>query len=606
MCGIVGYIGRQEAAAILMAGLHRLEYRGYDSAGIALARKGKLCVYKSKGKVRELERLLPGNLKGSPGIAHTRWATHGEPSDSNAHPHSDAHNRYAIVHNGIIENYAALRAQLQGKGVTFRSETDSEVLAHLIAAMTGDTLEERVRAALRLVTGAYGLAVLDAAQPDSIVVARNGGPVILGIGEREMFIASDLAALVPHTQRVVHLDDGELATVRADGYETSTLDGGPIAKTPLVIDWTNESLSRGEFAHYMLKEIAEQPDAVRRTLSGRLETRFHTTHLGGLEMAARELLEVRRVKVLGCGSAHIAGCIGAHLIEQLARIPADSEPASEFRYRNPVIEPDTLYIAVSQSGETFDTLAAIQEVKRKGGRVLGIVNVVGSTIARACGRGIYLHAGPEIAVVATKTFTCTTVAFALLAIHLGRLRDLSAAAGARLLAGLAALPEQIGSLVAAAEKHWLPTAKALAAHRDIYFVGRAAGYAVAKEGALKLKEVSYQHAEAYPASELKHGPLALIDAHSPTVFVLPRDELFAKNLSTLEEIHARRGPTYVVTHPGPTPAAVRGVLEVPRSEPELDPILLNIPLQLLAYYVARAKGTDIDQPRNLAKSVTVE
>jgi glucosamine--fructose-6-phosphate aminotransferase (isomerizing) len=601
MCGI----GRQDAAPILMEGLHRLEYRGYDSAGLAVVRNGALRLYKSKGKVRELELLLPANLKGSPGIGHTRWATHGEPSDRNAHPHTDTHNRYAIVHNGIIENAAALRAQLRAKGVEFRSETDSEVLAHLIAAMPGDTLEEAVRAALQLITGAYGIAVLDVERPDSLVVARNGSPVILGIGEREMFIASDAAALVRHTQSIVHLDDGEIAVVRADRYETATLDGSTTVKVPLALDWKDESLSKNSSAHYMHKEIAEQPEAIRRTLGGRLERRFHTTHLGGLEFAARELLEIKRVKILGCGSAYIAGCVGAQLIEQLARVPAHAEAASEFRYRNPVIEPDTLYIAVSQSGETFDTLAAIEEVKRKGGRVLGIVNAVGSSLARSCGRGIYLHAGPEIAVVATKTFICTAVAFALLAIHMGRLRDLSTAKGERLIAALEALPEQVAAIIAN-EAAIEAVAQSLAAYRNVYFVGRAAGFAVAMEGALKLKEVSYQHAEAYPASELKHGPLALIDAQTPTLVVLPRDELYAKNLSTIEEIRARRGPIYVITHAGALAVAAEGVVEVPRSEPELDPILLTIALQLLAYRVALARGTEIDQPRNLAKSVTVE
>jgi glucosamine--fructose-6-phosphate aminotransferase (isomerizing) len=429
---------------------------------------------------------------------------------------------------------------------------------------------------------------------------------VLGIGDREMFVASDPAALVRHTQSVVHLDDGEIAVVRADGFETSTLDGGPTAKTASIIAWTDESFDKSGYTHYMRKEIAEQPEAIRRTLSGRLDARFHTTHLGGVEMAARELLEIRRVKILGCGSAYIAGCAGAHLIEQLARIPAHAEPASEFRYRNPVVEQDTLYIAVSQSGETFDTLAAVQEVKRKGGRVLGIVNVVGSTVARECARGIYLHAGPEIAVVATKTFTSTLVAFALLAIHLGRIRDLSTAHGARLLKALEALPAQVESILAQ-EQHIAGIAAEIAKYEDAYFVGRAAGFPVAMEGALKLKEISYLHAEAYPASELKHGPLALISPQTPTVVVIPRDDLVAKNVSTIEEIRARSGPVYVVTQPGDAlPVAAQGVIEVPKSEPELDALLMNIPLQLLAYHVALAKDRNIDQPRNLAKSVTVE
>jgi glutamine---fructose-6-phosphate transaminase (isomerizing) len=605
MCGIVGYIGKRDAVPILMEGLQRLEYRGYDSAGIAVSHDRTLRVTKCMGRVRELETKLPTRFKGSPGIAHTRWATHGEPSDRNAHPHCDSANRFAVIHNGIIENAAGLRTRLQAQGVVFRSDTDSEVLVHLIAAMPDGPLDAAVRAALRLVVGTYGLAVLDAERPEALVVARNGSPVALGIGEREMFFASDPSAFVRHTRSVVHLDDGEVAVVRADSFETSTLDGGLTVKTPLTITWSSDALDKGDFAHHMRKEIAEQPDAVRRTLSGRLERRFQTSHLGGVEFAARELLEVRRIKILGCGSAYIAGCLGAQLIEQLARIPAHAEPASEFRYRNPVIEQDTLYIAVSQSGETFDTLAAVQEVKRKGGRVLGIVNAVGSTIARECGRGIYIHAGPEIAVVSTKTFTCTAVAFALLALHLGRIRDLSTAHGNRLLDALSELPGQMEGIIARDEEI-SGMAKHFASCEHAYFVGRAAGYAVAMEGALKLKEVSYLHAEAYAASELKHGPLALISEETPTLIVMPRDDLFRKNISTVEEIRARRGPVLAVTHPGDLPVTVDGAFQVPASVPELDPILLNLPLQLLAYHVALQKGRDIDRPRNLAKSVTVE
>jgi glucosamine--fructose-6-phosphate aminotransferase (isomerizing) len=605
MCGIVGYIGKRDAVPILIEGLRRLEYRGYDSAGIALAVGGALRVSKCKGKVRELEAQLPKRLKGAPGIAHTRWATHGEPSDLNAHPHCDASERFAIVHNGIIENADALRAQLQATGVVFRSATDSEVLAHLIAANPGVTLAEGVRTALKFIAGTYGIAVLDAQRPDSLVVARNGSPVVIGIGEHEMFVASDAGALVRHTQSIVHLDDGELAELSADGFETMTLDGGHTAKTPLTLTWTDEAYTKGSFAHYMRKEISEQGEAVRRTLSGRLEARFQTSHLGGIELTARDLLEVRRIKILGCGSAYIAGAMGAHMIEQLARLPCQAESAAEFRYRNPVIEPDTLYVAVSQSGETFDTLAAVQEIKRKGGRVLGVINVVGSTIARECGRGIYIHAGPEIAVVSTKTFTCTVVAFALLGLYLGRLRDLSPAQGERILTALAALPAQIDGVLAR-EAEIARLAESFSGCEHAYFIGRGSSFAVAMEGALKLKEISYLHAEAYPASELKHGPLALIAPETPTLIVIPHDELYHKNLSTIAEVQARRGPVVAITHPGKAPLDVEAVLEVPKSVPEIDPILLNLPLQLLAYHVALRRGRDVDQPRNLAKSVTVE
>jgi glutamine---fructose-6-phosphate transaminase (isomerizing) len=606
MCGIVGYVGPGDAGRILMQGLHRLEYRGYDSAGIALLSDAALFIHKKKGKVRDLEQTLTALPAARVGIAHTRWATHGEPSDRNAHPHTDQTKRFALVHNGIIENAARLRDRLRAEGAVFTSDTDSEVLAHLIASIPAHTLAERVREALLRITGTYGIAVIDRQQPDSIVVARNGSPVVLGLGANEMFVASDFAALVRHTQTRVDLDDGEIAVVRADGFETFTLDGGATDKTPTTFKWTEDSYDKGSFEHFMRKEIAEQPDAVRRTLSGRLDVRFHTTRLGGVELAARELLEVRRIKLLGCGSAFIAASAGAHLIEQISRVPAHAEPASEFRYRNPVIEQDTLYIAVSQSGETLDTLLAIQEIKRKGGRVLGVVNAVGSAIARECGRGVYLHAGPEVAVVSTKTFTCTVVALALLAVHLGRIRDLSTADGARLVNGLQALPDQI-ALVLEQDAAVSEIASQLASCENAYFVGRAAGYAVAMEGALKLKEVSYVHAEAYPASELKHGPLALITRKTPTVVVIPRDDLLAKNLSTVEEIKAREGQTYVVTEQGSDlPISMEGLMEVPATEPELAPLLLNLPLQLLAYHVALTKGCNIDQPRNLAKSVTVE
>jgi glucosamine--fructose-6-phosphate aminotransferase (isomerizing) len=606
MCGIVGYVGSRPALPLLMEGLRRLEYRGYDSAGVAVAANGALTVCKRKGKVRELEAALPAaGIEGQTGVAHTRWATHGEPSDLNAHPHTDATDRIGVVHNGIIENAAELRRELTGDGVIFRSDTDTEVFAHLIARRPENSLVEAVRGALRLVKGAYGLVVIDAMSAGTIVAARNGGPVVLGVGDGEMFVASDAAALLGHAKTVAHLDDGEVAELRADGFTVLSLDGAKTPKAVQVLEGKASGFDKGDYAHFMCKEIAEQPEAVRRTLLGRLDARFQTAHLGGIELAAREMLDIRRVKILGCGSAHLAGILGAHLIEQLARIPAHAEPASEFRYRNPVIEQDTLYIAVSQSGETFDTLAAIQEVKRKGGRVLGVVNAVGSTIARECGRGVYLHTGPEVAVVSTKTFTSTAVAFALLALQLGRVRDLSAGQGQRLLNGLMELPEQIASILAR-EDELEPLAARLAASDHAFYIGRAAGLAIAMEGALKLKEISYIHAEAYAASELKHGPLALITARTPTVIVLPDDELLAKNLSTVAEIRTRKGPVLAVTHPGVAAPGVEAVFEVPRSEPELAPILLNIPLQLVAYRVAQGLGREIDQPRNLAKSVTVE
>ncbi|MGD9762701.1 MAG: glutamine--fructose-6-phosphate transaminase (isomerizing) [Candidatus Binatia bacterium] len=606
MCGIVGYVGRQDALPILIAGLHRLEYRGYDSSGVALLTRGGLKVHKAVGKVRQMESSLPRRLKASVGIAHTRWATHGEPSDANAHPHLDCRGTIAVVHNGIIENAAALRAELQAKGHGFRSETDTEVLAHLIEAFGGE-LDRAVRQALSVIEGTYGIAVLDARQPDRIVVARNGSPVILGIGEREMFVASDVAALVRHTEQVVYLDDREVAVLEAGGFHTGTLDDRPTDKAPATVQWGQEAYERGDYEHYMLKEIAEQPEACERTLKGRIDHQFHTAHLGGLNLTPRDLLDIKRVKVLGCGSAYYSGLGGAHLIECLTRVPADAEPASEFRYRNPVIEKDCLYIAVSQSGETADTLAAVHEVQRKGGRVLGIVNVVGSTIARACDGGIYIHAGPEVSVASTKVFTCTLVAFALLALYLGRIRDLSPAAGKRLIEALQKLPDQMRDILRGADRI-RAVARKYAVRPNAFYIGRANGYPIALEGAQKLKEIAYVHAEAYPASELKHGPLALICPETPTFVILPRDHLYDKSLSSLEEVRARRGPVIAVTQPGDErlPGKVDDLLSVPVSEAELSPVLLTVPLQLFAYYAAVELGRDVDQPRNLAKSVTVE
>lgn len=607
MCGIIGYVGRQEALPILLAGLHQLEYRGYDSAGVAVLTGSGLKVHKAAGKLRQLETTLPKRLKGTLGIAHTRWATHGEPTDTNAHPHTDCSGQIAVAHNGIIENASALRAQLAAQGHVFRSDTDSEVLAHLIEAADGADLDQAVRQALRAVEGTYGIVVVSARAADCVVAARNGSPVVIGLGEREMFVASDAAALVRHTQQVVYLDDREVALIDASGFRTGTLDDRPTRKRPSTVPWGHEAYERGAYPHFMLKEVMEQPDACERTLKGRLDTQFNTAHLGGLNLTARDLLEIRRIKILGCGSAYYAGIAGAHLIETLTRVPADAEPASEFRYRNPVIEKEALYIAVSQSGETADTLAAVHEVRRKGGRVLGIVNAVGSAIARECDGGIYIHAGPEVSVTSSKTFTCTVVAFALLALHLGRIRDLSPAEGQRLIVALQALPEQLRAILRDTD-HIRTVASKYAERANAFFVGRASSYPVALEGAQKLKELSYIHAEAYPASELKHGPLALICPDTPTVMILPRDDLYEKSLSSLEEIRARRGPVIAVTHPGDDGVLqkVDDLLVVPPTAAPLNPILLTVPLQLFAYHCAVALGRDVDQPRNLAKSVTVE
>ncbi|MEU9317959.1 glutamine--fructose-6-phosphate transaminase (isomerizing) [Streptomyces sp. NPDC048295] len=609
MCGIVGYIGKRDVAPLLLEGLQRLEYRGYDSAGIVITGKasaGKpatLRMVKAKGRVRELEARVPKRFTGTTGIAHTRWATHGAPSDENAHPHLDAGNKVAVVHNGIIDNASELRAKLVADGVVFLSETDTEVLVHLIARAQADTLEEKVREALRSIEGTYGIAVMHADFNDRIVVARNGSPVVLGIGEKEMFVASDVAALVAHTRQVVTLDDGEMATLKADDFRTYTTEGSSTTATPTTVEWEAESYDMGGHDTYMHKEISEQADAVDRVLRGRIDDRFATVHLGGLNLDAREARGVRRIKILGCGTSYHAGQIGAQLIEELARIPADAEPASEFRYRNPVVDPDTLYVAVSQSGETYDVLAAVQELKRKGARVLGVVNVVGSAIAREADGGTYVHAGPEVCVVSTKCFTNTVVAFALLALHLGRIRDLSVADGKRIIEGLRRLPAQISEILAN-EDEIKKMAAEYADAKSMMFIGRVRGYPVAREASLKLKEVSYIHAEAYPASELKHGPLALIEPAMPTVAIVPDDDLLEKNRAAMEEIKARSGRILAVAHQVQEKAD--HTIVVPKNENELDPILMGIPLQLFAYHTALAMGRDIDKPRNLAKSVTVE
>ena len=621
MCGIVGYIGRRDAVPVLLEGLRSLEYRGYDSAGLAVVHRNRLQVTKTAGRVQDLrdrvEDRASGRTTGTKatiGIGHTRWATHGEPNEVNAHPHTDTEGRIAVVHNGIIENAEQLREALIAGGVKLVSETDTEALAHMIAAEAteGTSLQDAVRQTLRHVEGTYGLVVLDTKNPNELVVARNGSPIVLGIGESEMFVASDVAALVRYTKQVVYLDDAEVATVHASDFRTAALDerdrrgpGERQAKEPTTVEAEAGDYELGSFENYMRKEIHDQPEALRRALRGRLDERFATAKLGGIDLDARQLRSIRQVKFLGCGSAYYAGQMGAVLTEELARIPSDAEPASEFRYRNPVVDPDTLYVAVSQSGETLDTLMAVQELRRKGGQVIGAVNVVGSAIGRECGHGVFLHAGPEIAVCSTKALTNMAATFALLALLLGRVRDMSSASGQRIVAGMRALPGQIEQVLAA-EEQIAQIARQFAGAEHMFFIGRVRGWPVAREGAQKLKEVSYVHAEAYQAAELKHGPLALINSSMPSVVIVPSDDLVSKNVSTIEQIKARGGPVIAVTSTDLPSGLADAVVRVPRGEPELEPLLLNVPLQLLAYHVAAKLGRDIDKPRNLAKSVTVE
>ncbi|MGH3230143.1 MAG: glutamine--fructose-6-phosphate transaminase (isomerizing) [Streptosporangiaceae bacterium] len=611
MCGIVGYIGRRDAVPVLLEGLRSLEYRGYDSAGLAVIYRNKLQITKTAGRVQDLRDRVNDRTKATIGIGHTRWATHGEPTDINAHPHTDAAGRIAVVHNGIIENAEPLRAALVNRGVTLVSDTDTEALAHMIAAeAVGEvSLEDAVRRVLRHVDGTYGLVVLDTQNPNELVVARNGSPIVLGIGASEMFVASDVAALVRYTKQVVYLDDAEVATVHASDYRVVSLEEGghrtADGKVPTTVEADADDYELGPYADFMRKEIHEQPEALRRALRGRLDDRFSTAKLGGINLDARQLRSIRQVKFLGCGSAYYAGQMGAVLVEELARIPSDAEPASEFRYRNPVVDPDTLYVAVSQSGETLDTLMAVQELRRKGGQVIGAVNVVGSAIGRECGHGVFLHAGPEIAVASTKALTNMAATFAMLALLLGRVRDLSAASGQRMVAGLRALPGQLEAILAE-EEQVAEIARRFAAAEHMFFIGRVRGWPVAREGAQKLKEISYVHAEAYQAAELKHGPLALINASMPSVVVVPADDLLSKNISTIEQIKARGGPVIAVTSADLPASLADAVIRVPRGEPELEPLLFNVPLQMLAYHIAAKLGRDIDKPRNLAKSVTVE
>jgi len=610
MCGIIGYVGNRECLPILIEGLKRLEYRGYDSAGVAVHKNGHLEVVKAAGKIRQLEaRLKDHPISGRFGMGHTRWATHGEPNDINAHPHTDEAKNVALVHNGIIENYATLKAALIAEGHSFTTDTDTEVLAHLIEKYLkrGLKLERAVGAALRDVEGTYGIVVMCASEPGVMVGARNGSPMVLGIADGEYYLASDVAAIVEHTRQVIYLDDGEMGVLTPDGFHTATIGNERVEKEVHDVDWDLSQIEKGGYEHFMLKEIMEQPDAVRNATRGRLLVSEGLARLGGLNLTSEQLRDVRRIIILGCGTSWHAGLIGEYMLEEFARIPVEVEYASEFRYRNPIIDEGTLVLVISQSGETIDTLAAMREARRRGAKALGIVNVVGSTIARESDGGVYIHAGPEIGVASTKAFTSQVTVLALLTLLLGRHRGLSRDYGIEIARELAALPGKIEHALEARESV-RRIAELYGRHDNFIYLGRGFHFPVALEGALKLKEISYIHAEGYPAAEMKHGPIALIDENMPVVFICTRDSAYEKVMSNMMEVRARKGRIIAVATEGDMEVQGRAdhVLYVPATIPMLQPILSVVPLQLLAYDIAVARGCDVDQPRNLAKSVTVE
>ncbi len=612
MCGIVGYIGHRQADAILMNGLQRLEYRGYDSAGVALVSGDKLTVRKQKGKVKELAGDIERNpIAGTLGIGHTRWATHGFPSDKNAHPHCNTAGDFALVHNGIIENYAAIREQLTRKGVVFQSETDTEALVHLIddvRARTGLPLVEAVQQALTQVEGTYGIAIVSAADPDLLIAARNGSPLILGVGEGEYYLGSDAAAIVEHTRQVVYLHEGELVVITRGGFEVKSTGNVRLEKEVHQLEWDLEEIEKGGFEHFMLKEIFEQPESLENCMRGRIRLEENCIQLGGLIDVLDRLRSARRIIIAACGTSWHAGLVGEYLIEDLARIPVEVEYASEFRYRSPILRPEEdVVIVISQSGETADTLAAVREAKRQGVLVLGICNAVGSTIARETDAGVYLHAGPEIGVASTKAFTAQVAVLTMLALKLAEKRTISDAEMAHYLQALSEAPAKVRQVL---EQDALlrDMAKVFRYASNFLYLGRGYNFPVALEGALKLKEISYIHAEGYPAAEMKHGPIALIDRFMPVVFLATRDSTYEKVLSNIEEVAARHGSVIAVTD-GEDETLDRlceYVVRIPRTEDVFVPLLSVVPLQLLSYHIATMRGCDVDQPRNLAKSVTVE
>jgi glutamine---fructose-6-phosphate transaminase (isomerizing) len=608
MCGIVGYVGPRSATPLLLEGLKRLEYRGYDSAGIAIMNGKGLETRKAAGKISELEALVASTpIVGTLGIAHTRWATHGAPNFINSHPQMSCNEKIGVVHNGIIENGSALRQALEELGHSFRSDTDTEVLAHLIEEVYDGNLEEAVIEALSRVEGTYGIAVVSSDDRDKIVAARKGSPLLVGLGEGEYFIASDVSAILAHTRQVIYLDDGDLAVLDRNGYQIIDMNALPLERAVASIDWDLDMIERGGFAHFMLKEIFEQPDTVKNTMRGRLLSDSGTAKLGGLNLTAEELLKFDNILITACGTSWHSALIGEFLIEELARVPVEVEYASELRYRNPIITEKTLCIVISQSGETADTLAAMREAQRRGARALGIVNVVGSTIARESDGGIYIHAGPEIGVASTKAFSSQVTALAMFALKLARLRGLTELEGKRIVEAMEKLPGQIAEILETA-----PAIEEIAEQfkhvTNFLYLGRGYNFPAALEGALKLKEISYIHAEGYPAAEMKHGPIALIDENMPVVFIAPHDSVFDKIVSNIHEVKARGGCVIALTSRS-EPALVGKLdheIRIPETIDMFTPILASVPLQLLAYYIAVKRGANVDQPRNLAKSVTVE
>jgi glucosamine--fructose-6-phosphate aminotransferase (isomerizing) len=608
MCGIVGYVGYKEAEPILVEGLRRLEYRGYDSAGLATLSGPQLHVRKRAGRISELlqslhERPAPGSI----GISHTRWATHGPPIDMNAHPHVSSDGLVAVVHNGVIENYAALKRQLQDEGVRFQSDTDTEVVAQLIAHHLNGDLVEAVCKALSLLKGTYGLAIVSSRSPDIVIGARLGSPLVVGIGDDEHFLASDPSALVGHTENVAYLQDHQLCVLARDDWRI--LDHHQVrVETPVHrIDWEVGTAERGNFEHFMLKEIYEQPEALENAMRGRLSDADASSHFGGLNIDSQQLRRAERLILTACGTSYHAALVGEYLFEELARIPVEVEYASEFRYRNPPIDRNTIVLAITQSGETADTLAALRESKRKGHPTLAVCNVVGSSIARECDGGVYLHAGPEIGVASTKAFTSQVAVLALLALYFGRMRHLSSIQGVRMLQELRAMPDIIRRTLRCHERVRRIAERYFQVNNFLY-LGRQYLFPVALEGALKMKEISYIHAEGYPAAEMKHGPIALVDGDTPSVFLIPRGAVFDKVMSNLEEIKARGGPVIAIACEGDEEVAARAdeVIFVPEVPDYLQPLVAVVPLQLLAYHIALLRGCDVDKPRNLAKSVTVE